>query len=127
MSIKSFKNQGSFTGVLDVDTFGVSTFNNGLDANQQKSALLFDGDADKEVDVQVPALVITDAASTTLSATYTFDIDEGYDGEVFAVINKDRLSVQFTYNTAVTIQTPTAASYDSVSPEIRRLVSLGYV
>ena len=121
MSIKSFKNQGSFTGVLEVDTFGVSTFSNGLDATQQKSALLFDGDADKEVDVEVPASVVFDGA------TYTFDIDEGYDGKVFAVINKDRLSVQFTYNTAVTIQTPTAASYDSVSPEIRRLVSLGYV
>ena len=70
MSIKSFKNQGSFTGVLEVDTFGVSTFSNGLDATQQKSALLFDGDADKEVDVEVPASVVFDGA------TYTFDIDK---------------------------------------------------
>jgi len=121
MSIKSFKNQGSFTGVLDEAGYNVSTFPNGLDANQQKSALLFDGDLSIQNDVEVPASVVFDGA------TYTFDIDEGYDGKVFAVINKDRLSVQFTYNTAVTIQTPTAASYDSVSPEIRRLVSLGYV
>lgn len=121
MSIKSFKNQGSFTGVLDVDTFGVSTFSNGLDASKQKSALLFDGDASIEIDVEVPASVVFDGG------TYTMDLDEGYDGKVFAIINEFRQSVQFTYDTSVTIQTPTAITFDSVGPEVRRLAALGYV
>ena len=121
MSIISFRNQSSFTGVLDEAGFNVSTFNNGLDANQQKSALLFDGDLSLQNNVEVPATVVFDGA------TYTMDIDQGYDGKVFAIINEFRQSVQFTYDTSVTSQTPTAITFDSVGPEVRRLAALGYV
>ena len=120
MSIKSFKNQGLFTGVLDVDGFGVDTFNNGLNAEKQQSALLFDG-LDSEDDVTNGATVVFDGS------TYTMDIDEAYDGKVFAIINKFRQSVQFTYDKSTTAQTPTAITFDSVGPEVRRLAALGYV
>jgi len=121
MSIISFNNRGSFTGELDVDAFGISTFDTGLNAEKQKSALLFNGDDSIETDTEVAASVLFDGS------TYTFDIDEGYDGKEFAVIDKFRQSVRFTYDKAVTVQTPSAITFDNVGPEVRRLASLGYV
>ena len=129
MSIKSFKNQGLFTGVLDVEGFGVATFNAGLNADKQKSALLFDGNASIEDDVEVAVTCSFDGSN------YKMDIDTGYDGKVFAIINKDRQSVQFTFDKTtedvggvqVAVQTPTPITNDSVSAEMRRLYTLGYI
>ena len=61
------------------------------------------------------------------NVTYLFDVDTSYNGQLFAIINNDRLSTQFTFNSAVEVQTLGVASYDSVSPDIRRLHALGYV
>jgi len=121
MSILSFNNQGNFSGNLDIDGFNVATFSNGLTVDQQKSALAFDGNASLETTTAVPA------SGTFEGAIYTMDIDQGYNGQVFTIINKDRLSTQFTFNSAVEGQTFGAASYDSTGPELRRLYTLGYV
>lgn len=123
MSIKSFKNQGLFNNPsnLDIDGFAVDTFVGSLDTTQQKSALLFDGDDSIETDTPASATVLFDGA------TYSMDIDEGYDGQVFAIINTDRQSVQFIFDKDTEAQTPIAAGFDSVGPAVRRLATLGYI
>tara|TARA_R110002153_G_scaffold98615_1_gene233701 strand:+ start:687 stop:1052 length:366 start_codon:yes stop_codon:yes gene_type:complete len=121
MSILSFTNQGMFTGETDIDGFNVDTFPQNLTADQQKSALAFNGNVALETTTLLPASGRYDGG------IYTMDIDAGYHGKVFAIIFKDRLSTQFTYTSAAVGQTFGAVTYDSVGPEIRRLVSLGYV
>ena len=121
MSILSFTNQGLFTGEFDIDGFNVDSFPQGLTSDQQKSALAFDGNIALETDTLVPV------SGAFLGGVYTMDIDPGYHGKVFAIIDKDRLSTQFTFNSASEAQTFVEAGYDSVGPEIRRLAALGYV
>ena len=90
MSILSFNNQGLFTGELDIDGFNVDSFPQGLTADQKKSALVFDGNLALETDTLVPV------SGSFLGGIYTMDIDPGYHGKIFAIIDKDRLSTQFT-------------------------------
>lgn len=60
---------------------------------------------------------------------YELDIDTAYNGEIIAVINGDRLSTQFTFNSAASsaFQTASAEGFNSVGPTLRRLYLLGYV
>jgi hypothetical protein len=60
---------------------------------------------------------------------YELDIDEAYDGKIISVIDGDRLSTQFTFNSAFgsEFQTASAQGNNSVGPTLRRLYHLGYV
>tara|TARA_R110000796_G_scaffold245675_1_gene370037 strand:+ start:242 stop:631 length:390 start_codon:yes stop_codon:yes gene_type:complete len=129
MSIKNYKNHSSFTGNDSSPRynfgagFGLSAYAINLDLEEQKSYLLYDS---------VSAAEDLNTASVAASAlfedvTYLFDVDTSYDGQLFAIINNDRLSTQFIFNSAAVGQTLSAASYDSVGPEIRRLHAQGYV
>jgi len=64
----------------------------------------------------------------TLSAATgtTFRVDSAYNSSTFAVIYTDNTSTLFTCVTGTTAQSLTANNYDSVTPDIRRLVALGY-
>ena len=121
MSILSFSNQALFTGVTDIDGFDVDTFSNGLTVDQQQSALLFNGNLSLE------STLLRPASGTFDGGKYTMDINQGYDGKVFAIIDKNRRSTQFTYNSAVVSQTFGPTTNDSVGPEMRRLYTLGYI
>ena len=127
MSIKSFKNQLLFIGLID-PTFKVSTINGGyrlisLTVDEQKSALLFDGDINIEINQPYACNLIFN------EVVYNMSIDEGYDGKEFAIIDKNRLSARFTLDISITdaSQVITSTGHDSVSPEIRRLSALGYL
>ena len=66
--------------------------------------------------------------STSVNAV-TLRVDRAYNGVQFAVIYKDRSSSLFTAATATQIpngQTLTDNGFESVSPNLRRLVNLGY-
>jgi hypothetical protein len=58
----------------------------------------------------------------------TLQVDRAYNGATFAVIYTDNTSALFTCVTGATTtaQTLTANDYDTVTPEVRRLVALGY-
>lgn len=129
MSIKNFKNHSSFTGNDPSPRynfgagFGLSAYAVDLNLEEQKSYLLYDS-----------VSAVEDLNSNTVAAsalfdgvTYLFDVDTSYDGQLFAIINNDRLSTQFTFNSATVDQILSDSSYDSVGPEIRRLNTLGYV
>jgi hypothetical protein len=64
----------------------------------------------------------------TLSAATgtTFRVDRAYNGSTFAVIYTDNTSTLFTCVTSTSAQSLTANNFDSVTPDIRRLVVLGY-
>ena len=69
--------------------------------------------------------------SQTLSAAnaVTLQVDSAYNGVQFAVVYKDRSSSLFTAATATQSpngQTLTNNGYETVSPNLRRLVTLGY-
>jgi len=129
MSVISFENEYLFTGDLDAENFGVATFSAGLNDEKQKSALLFNVSGVTKTDTEVPVTCVFDGSN------YLMDIDTGYDGKVFAIINADRKSVQFTFDKTtenvggvqVAVQTPSAISNDSQSPTMRRLHNLGYI
>jgi hypothetical protein len=57
----------------------------------------------------------------------TLAVDRAYNNTVFAVVSSDRLSNIFTCATATSTQTVTYNNSDSVTPEVRRLASLGYL
>jgi hypothetical protein len=67
---------------------------------------------------------------STLSAATgtTLRVDRAYNGTTFAVIYTDNTSSLFTCVTGAgtTSQSLTSNGYDTVTPEIRRLVVLGY-
>lgn len=129
MSIKNFKNHSSFTGNNSSSRynfgagFGLSAYNIGLDLEEQKSYVLFDSVSAAEDLNNDPVA----ASASFEGVNYLFDIDTSYHDQLFAIINNDRLSTQFTYNSAVEVQTLGDSSYDSVGPEVRRLNALGYV
>ena len=129
MSIKNFKNHSSFTGNDPSPRykfgagFGLSAYDVNLNLEEQKSYLLYDSVSAAE-DLNG---VEVSASAEFEDVTYLFDVDTSYDGQLFAITNNDRLSTQFTFNSAVEVQTLSDSSYDSVGPEIRRLNALGYV
>jgi hypothetical protein len=73
-----------------------------------------------------------DTATITTSAVHNgvnheLFLEAGYDGATFALIDTDRFSTQFAFNSAGNTQTATASGFISVSPTLRRLYALGYV
>ena len=71
--------------------------------------------------------VVNGAAVLVDGVTYEMEIDTAYDGQILAVINGDRLSTQFTYDSSTNVQTASAEGYNVQSPTLRRLYHLGYV
>lgn len=65
------------------------------------------------------------AAMSAATGT-TLRVDRAYSGSTFAVIYTDNTSSLFTCVTSTSAQSLTANNYDSVTPNIRRLVALGY-
>jgi len=57
----------------------------------------------------------------------TFAVDKAYNNTLFAIVNANRSSSIFVCVTGTTTQSLTANDYDSVTPEVRRLASLGYL
>ena len=57
----------------------------------------------------------------------TFAVDRAYNNTLFAIVSASRLSSIFNCVTGTTAQSLTANDYDSVTPEVRRLASLGYL
>jgi hypothetical protein len=71
----------------------------------------------------------TNSFATLSAATgTTLRVDRAYNGSTFAVIYTDGSSTLFTCVTGAgtTAQSLTANGFDTVTPEIRRLVVLGY-
>lgn len=69
------------------------------------------------------------SANTSVADAVTLRVDRAYNGVQFGVIYKDRSSSIFTAATATQSpngQTLTANGSESVSPNLRRLVNLGY-
>ena len=67
--------------------------------------------------------------SSTSANAVTLRVDRAYNGVQFSVIYKDRSSSLFTAATATQSpngQTLTDNGFESVSPNLRRLVNLGY-
>lgn len=67
--------------------------------------------------------------SSTSANAVTLRVDQAYNGVQFSVIYKDRSSSLFTAATATQSpngQTLTDNGFESVSPNLRRLVNLGY-
>jgi len=64
----------------------------------------------------------------TLSAgpDTTFRVDRAYNGSTFGIIFTDYSSSLFTCVTGTEVQSLTANGFDSVIPEVRRQVHLGY-
>lgn len=58
---------------------------------------------------------------------WTARVDQAYQGSDFAVVSGDRSSSIFTANTATATQSTTFNGYKTVTGDVRRLVSLGYL
>ena len=71
--------------------------------------------------------VINGVSATHEGVEYDMDIEAGYHGKTLAVIDADRFSTQFVFNSAGGEQTPTDTGPISTSPTLRRLHALGYV
>ena len=54
-------------------------------------------------------------------------VDRAYNGTLFGVVSADRSSSIFTCATATAVQTVTFNGFEAVTPEVRRLASLGYL
>lgn len=54
-------------------------------------------------------------------------VDRAYHNTLFAIISSDRSSSIFTCTTATTVQSVGSNGFESVTPEVRRLASLGYL
>lgn len=65
-------------------------------------------------------------AALSAATGTTLRVDRAYSGSTFAVIYTDSSSTIFTCVTSTSAQSLTANNYDSVTPDIRRLVALGY-
>ena len=57
----------------------------------------------------------------------TLAVDRAYNNTLFALVSSNRTSNIFNCLTATTAQSLTANGSESVTPEVRRLASLGYL
>jgi hypothetical protein len=90
------------------------------------------GDGTSKILYNAADFGITDTTVVTTSATlngteYELNLFAGYNGSVFAIIDSNRLSTQFTFASGDSTQTEAASGFISVSPTLRRLHALGYV
>jgi len=90
-----------------------------------------DGSAAKVLFNQLDSL---NSSTITFSATidnvdYELTVDDAYEGELIAVINSNRLATQITVAAGddASFASLTATGYNSVSPTLRKLHTLGYV
>jgi hypothetical protein len=71
--------------------------------------------------------IFVQLSAVRLGTGVNFACDRAYNGVQFAVIYKDRSSTLFTCATGTFAQTLVNNDYMTVTPNLRRLVSLGYV
>ena len=116
MSLLSFTNEILFGTGSETD--GVSGI-----AGTGTSKLLYNS-ADKVDDT----VVITTSAIVG-ETEYEMDIFAGYNGKTLAVIDENRYSTQFVFDSGgdSAFQTVSATGFISVSPTTRRLYQLGYL
>jgi hypothetical protein len=75
-----------------------------------------------------PRTLTTQLATISSSAIpFTARIDRAYQGIQFGVVLANRSSTIFTAATGTATQTVSANGFDSVTPDVRRLVNLGYL
>jgi len=65
--------------------------------------------------------------AVNLGRAIQFAVDRAYNGVQFAVVYSDRTSTVFTCATGTFIQTLVNNDYNTVTPNVRRLASLGYL
>jgi hypothetical protein len=65
--------------------------------------------------------------AVNLGRAIQFAVDRAYNGVQFAVVYNNRTSTLFTCATGTFVQTLVNNDYGTVTPNLRRLVSLGYV
>lgn len=135
MAILSFPNQ-----VLDPTSVNppyIPTTNYSLSASGKNVDLISAGSNvelvafDNTTKTLTNAYATLSANKTSGSATnaITIRVDRAYQGVQFAVVYKDRSSSLFTAATATQApngQTLTDNGFETVSPNLRRLVNLGY-
>lgn len=120
---------GDNTAFFNETTFGLGDEQTSVTG--VSGMLVSDGSGAKALFTKLDSL---NSVTVTTSAfigdvIYELDIDTAYNGEIIAVINGDRLSTQFTFNSAASsaFQTASAEGFNSVGPTLRRLYLLGYV
>lgn len=120
---------GDNTAFFNETTFGLGDEQTSVTG--VSGMLVSDGSGAKALFTKLDSL---NSVTVTTSAfigdvIYELDIDTAYNGEIIAVINGDRLSTQFTFNSAASsaFQTASAEGFNSVGPTLRRLYQLGYV
>ena len=93
--------------------------------------LVSDGSSAKVLFTKEDTLTSTTVSTSAKidSIEYELNIDAAYNGKIISVIDSDRLSTQFTFNSAFgsEFQTVSAQGNNSVGPTLRRLYHLGYV
>ena len=104
----------------DTTTSGVS----GIKASAGAGKILFN------VIPEAHSTKVTTSSAVINDVKYELTIGNRYDGKLFAVINEDRTSTQFTFASAsavTNLQVLSAQGNNSVGPTLRRLFHLGYV
>lgn len=71
--------------------------------------------------------IFVQLSGVNLGRAIQFAVDRAYNGVQFAVIYNNRTSTLFTCATGTQVQTLVNNDYNTVTPNIRRLASLGYV
>lgn len=120
---------GDNTAFFNETTFGLGDEQTSVTG--VSGMLVSDGSGAKALFTKLDSL---NSVTVTTSAmigdvAYELDIDTAYNGEIIAVINGDRLSTQFTFDSTASsaFQTASAEGFNSVGPTLRRLYQLGYV
>ena len=120
---------GDNTAFFNETTFGLGDEQTSVTG--VSGMLVSDGSGAKALFTKLDSL---NSVTVTTSAmigdvAYELDIDTAYNGEIIAVINGDRLSTQFTFDSTASsaFQTASAEGNNSVGPTLRRLYQLGYV
>lgn len=120
---------GDNTAFFNETTFGLGDEQTSVTG--VSGMLVSDGSGAKALFTKLDSLnSVTVTTSAMIGGVeYELDIDTAYNGEIIAVINGDRLSTQFTFNSAASsaFQTASAEGFNSVGPTLRRLYQLGYV
>jgi len=126
----NFTFQQTFSGAggpIEDTVNDVDTFPTGLTLAQMEGHhLLYDKPKVKRGD----AYALSAASFAFKGATYTMDLNTGYDGQTFAIMGPDRFATTFVYSSAVTPQGSYATSLSghfAMGPEQRRLFYLGYI
>lgn len=107
------------TNTVVLSTVGTGPLNNASLSAKQVRGIAFNA-------LTSPASGTGAFATLSAATGTTFRVDQAYNGRTFAVIYTDNTSTLFTCVTGTAAQSLTANGFDSVTPEIRRLVALGY-